>query len=311
MRVAGAQVTTVVLTHNRKQLLSEALDAVLGQSVAPAHVHVVDNASSDGTEEMLAARSGIEVHRLPSNRGGAGGFAHGVEVARQDEADWLWMMDDDAEPEPDCLERMLASPAAADPSTVALCSTVRGRDGEIQAMHRGDFRGRPVPLPEDAYSREHADVGYATFVGLLVRMDAARALDPPKAEFFIWADDFEYSYRLRERGAIRLVPSSVIRHKDVAPTFTTRRAAFFNRALGWELYATPYRTAWRNYFGIRNYVWMKRNHEGLTPFGLIGVLGQFVAKALMYDEKPFHRIPQLTRYALDGWRGRFVNPPPP
>ena len=311
MRVAGARVSTVVLTYNRRQLLGEAIDAVLGQTHAPARVHVVDNASTDGTDEMLRARSGIEHHRLASNLGGAGGFSRGVEIARRDDADWLWMMDDDAEPAPDCLERLLASPAASDPTTVALCSTVRGRDGEIQTMHRGEFRGRPVPLDPSAYEGPVADVGYATFVGLLVRMDVARALDPPKAEFFIWADDFEYSYRLREKGAIRLVPDSVIKHKDVAPTFTTRRASFFNRMLGWELYATPYKTAWRNYFGIRNYVWMKRNHEGLSPFGFIGVLAQFVAKAFMYDEKPLRRVPRLTKYALDGWRGRFVNPPPP
>ena len=116
--------------------------------------------------------------------------------------------------------------------------------------------------------------------------------------------------RLRQRGRLRLVPASTIRHKDRAPTFTTRRARFFNRVLGWEYHATPYEGAWRNFFGIRNYVWMKQEHEGLSRAGFAAVVAQFELKALMYDEKPFKRLQWLVRYARDGRRGRFVNMDP-
>ena len=306
--------TAVVLTFNRRELLTECLEAVLGQTRPVAEVVLVDNASTDGTEEHLRERGlldRVRYERLPENRGGAGGFAHGVEVARRErDTGWLWLMDDDAEPAPDCLERLLASRAAGDPGTVALCSSVRGRDGAVQTMHRGSLDGRPQPLPESAYREGAPEVGYATFVGLLVRAGAARTLDPPKAEFFIWVDDYEYCLRLRRHGTIRLVPDSVIVHKDVAPTYANRRSRFFNRVLGWEIYPTRYETAWRNLCGIRNYVWMKQEHQGLGPLGFARAVAQFVVKAIMYDEKPLRRIPWLVRYARDGRRGIFVNIPP-
>lgn len=304
--------SAVVLTHNRKELLAQCLEALLRQTQAVSVVHVVDNASTDGTRDYLAqrgllARPQVRYERLERNLGGAGGFAHGVALAREDDCDWVWLMDDDAEPRADCLERMLADPAAADERTVALCPAVAGADGRLQLLHRGELRGRPLPLPAAAYERGTTEVGFATFVGLLVRTAVARALDPPIAEFFIWADDYEYCLRLGTLGAIQLVPGAVIVHKDVAPAFQTRRSRFFNRLLGWEVQATRYDQAWRNLCGIRNWVWMKQRHEGLSTLGFALILGRFVAKALMYDERPLRRIPWLIRFARDGRNGRFAS----
>jgi GT2 family glycosyltransferase len=314
MSVMSLAVVAVVVTHNRRELLVECLEALFAQTVPVARVHVVDNASTDGTRELLAERGLLgrpDVHYelQERNLGGAGGFSRGVELGREG-ADWVWLMDDDAEPEPDCLQKMLESAPAGDERTAALCSRVVGADGRLQALHRGRLDGRPAPLEPAAYGQAAPEIGFATFVGLLVRGAVARALDPPKAEFFLWVDDYEYCVRLRKRGRLHLVPASTIRHKDRAPSFSTRRARFFNRVLGWEYHATPYEGAWRNFFGIRNYVWMKQEHEGLSDVGFAAVVAQFAIKALMYDEKPLKRIPWLIRYARDGRRGHFVNMDP-
>ena len=303
--------SAVVLTHNRKVMLADCLEALLAQSVPVVAVYVIDNASSDGTHDYLHGRGlldrpQIRYERLDTNRGGAGGFAHGVTVARDDGCDWLWLMDDDAEPRSDCLERLLGSPVADRQTTVALCPAVVGRDGRLQSLHRGELRGRALPLPPTAYAQDAAEVAFATFVGLLVRGSVARALDPPVAEFFIWADDYEYCLRLSQVGSIQLVPSAVIVHKDALPVYETRRSRFFNRVLGWEVQATPYDQAWRNLCGIRNWVWMKDRHEGLSQLGFGLVIARFAAKALMYDERPFRRIPWLVRFARDGRNGRFA-----
>src|SRR3954470_5569324 len=311
VRVTEQRVSAVVLTHNRKVLLAECLEALLAQSVRVAVVHVIDNASDDGTHDYLAERGllgrpEIRYERLDTNRGGAGGFAHGVTIAREDGCDWLWLRDDDAEPRPDCLERLLASQSADDERTVAVCPAVVGQDGRLQSLHRGELRGRAVPLSPSAYAGESAEVGFATFVGLLVRGSAARALDPPVAEFFIWADDYEYCLRLSQVGSIQLVPSAVIVHKDALPVYETRRSRFFNRVLGWEVQATPYDQAWRNLCGIRNSGWMKDRHEGLSQRWCGRVIARFAARALWDDERSFRRSPWLGRFARDGRNGRFA-----
>jgi rhamnopyranosyl-N-acetylglucosaminyl-diphospho-decaprenol beta-1,3/1,4-galactofuranosyltransferase len=307
-----SRVAAVVVTYNRKELLAECLRALLAQTAPVGAIHVIDNASTDGTRELLAQEGlldRISYHRLEVNGGSSGGFAHGVEVARGTDAEWLWVMDDDAEPEPGCLERLLASPLAADPGTAVLAPTVAWPGGDPQLGHRGSWNGRPHGLTPKDYRREGDPVplGYVTFVGPLVRAGAARATDPPFAPFFIYSDDFEYSLRLREQGAMWLVPDAVVIHKEGRNQPMTRRATFFNRLLGWQLTSTTWEAAWRNLFALRNYVWMRTRHEDMGAAEFTYVVGQFVVKALMYDERPFRRIPWLVRYALDGRRGVFRN----
>ena len=305
----------VVVTYNRKALLLECVRALLGQTVAPAVVHVVDNASTDGTREALAEAGLLErvrYHPLAVNGGSSGGFARGVELAREGEQDWIWVMDDDAEPRPDCLERLLASPHAADPATAVLAPTVAWPDGAPQLGHRGRWDGRPHGLGPADYRADGAPVrlGYVTFVGPLVRTAAARATEPPFAPFFIYSDDFEYSVRLARQGAMWLVPGAVVAHKEARNQPMTRRAELFNRLLGWQLTSTTWEAAWRNLFALRNFVWLRTRHEGMGTGEFAFTVAQFVLKAFMYDEKPLRRVPWLVRYALDGRRGVFRNVTP-
>jgi GT2 family glycosyltransferase len=310
----AARVAAVVVTYNRKTLLVECLRALLQQTVPVTVIHVVDNASTDGTRELLEEAGllgapGVQLHRLEVNSGSSGGFARGVEIARATDCDWIWVMDDDAEPRPDCLERLLAAPAAADAATSALAPTVAWPDGAPQLGHRGRWRGRPLGLGPEDYRADGppVELGYVTFVGPLLRAAAARAIDPPFAPFFLYSDDFEYSLRLRRTGALWLVPGAVIVHKEARNPPLTRRGTFFNRVLGWQLSATTYEAAWRNLFALRNYIWLRTRHEGMGRAQFAWVLAQFVLKALMYDERPLRRVPWLIRYGLLGRRGVFRN----
>ena len=104
----GERVCAVIVTYNRKALLKECLEAVLAQTRPPDHVLVVDNASTDGTAEMLREEfPQVEVLRLPENQGGAGGFHEGMKRAYEEGFDWLWLMDDDTIPRPEALEALL------------------------------------------------------------------------------------------------------------------------------------------------------------------------------------------------------------
>lgn len=305
------RVAAAIVTYNRGELLVECLRAVLAQEPAVERVVVVDNASTDGTPGRLRAAGlldepRIAYERLERNAGSSGGFARAIDAARGGGVDWVWVMDDDAEPRPGSLARLLASQWAADPGVAVLCQKVVNPDGSVQLGARGQLDGVvPTALGPD----EHADgaaLGYATFVGMLVRGEACRATDPPKAEFFIWCDDYEWCLRLRRQGTLRLVAASEIVHKDAGHGFTTRRARVVNRLTGWSYAATPYSGFWRNQCGIRNYVWMRKEYLGESAAGAVATVARFVAKALLYDERPLRRIPWILKAGLDGRLGVFA-----
>jgi len=103
-------VAAVVVTCNRRELLAQCLDALLAQTRPVDAIYVIDNASTDGTSEMIAKRytGRIIYERLPENTGGAGGFHHGIKRAYEAGYDWIWAMDDDCIPSHHALKTLVS-----------------------------------------------------------------------------------------------------------------------------------------------------------------------------------------------------------
>ena len=78
-------ISVVIPTYNRAGTLKRAIDSVLNQDYRNIEVIVVDDASSDGTGEILAAMSDprlrVVVH--DTNRGVAAATNTGIRAARQ------------------------------------------------------------------------------------------------------------------------------------------------------------------------------------------------------------------------------------
>lgn len=305
-------VHALIVTRNRKRLLAECLRAVLSQTHPVGGVIVFDNASSDGTGEWLAAEGLtasplVEFHRGEVNTGGAGGFAEVLALGLKTGADWLWLMDDDAEPQPDALEQLLLSSSADNEATVALCTAVVHPDGSIDPLHRCRMGRFVTPLPLAAYAPgTHAEVDCASFVGLLVRASAVGAVGLPRAEFFLGYDDAEYSLRLRALGDIRLVPASVITHKIViGGGEATQRSIWWNRVLRAHYTASPWESYWKDLYRVRNFIALRVTHEGMSSWQLVVVILGYVIKTLLYETRPLRRIPWILRFAVRGRRGDF------
>lgn len=308
-------VTAFVLTRNRKVLLAECLRGLRAQTHPVDTIIVLDNAGDDGTREHLEAEgllAHVRFERRDVNTGGAGGYREGVRLAEQTGADWIWLMDDDAEPRPDALERLLASAPAQDGGTAAVCTSVVHPDGTLDLQHRCTMGRFITPLPQRAYAPgTNAEVPCASFVGLLMRTSAVRRAGLPLAEFFIGYDDAEYSLRLRHSGTIRLVPEAQMLHKvPIGGGNATPRSRLVNRVLGLTYVPTPWPQFWRDLYRIRNFMWIKQEHEhpSLPAFALL--TAGYVVKALLYDPQPLRRIPLLIRYARKGRTNDWTAPTP-
>jgi glycosyltransferase involved in cell wall biosynthesis len=105
-RPSAPEVSVVVPTHNRKDLLLRTLRSVLGQREVELEVLVVDDGSTDGTERLIRSLSDQRValirHEAP--RGVAAARNAGAEAAR---GGWIALLDDDDLWAPDKLARQL------------------------------------------------------------------------------------------------------------------------------------------------------------------------------------------------------------
>ena len=256
------RVCAVIVTYNRKALLRECLKAVLSQTRPPDHVLVVDNASTDGTPEMLQEEfPQVEVLRLPENQGGAGGFHEGMKRAYEQGVDWLWLMDDDTIPKAKALEALLeAARLPLDPRPRVLASR--------QLLPNG------LPHPTTAFVNptdprhpfrwlrlrpRYRPIRWALFTSVLLHRSLVEEHGLPHKAFFIWEDDLEYTARALRRGLGLQVRDSEVIHKSASKPYIS---------------ATTGEN--RLFYGVRNRIWVLRS----PAFGPLGKA--FLALQLLF-----------------------------
>ena len=247
------QVTAVVVTYNRRDLLLESVAAVLAQDRAADAVIVVDNDSEDGTAAAVREKfPAVRLAEFKRNSGGAGGFAGGMALALAGGADLIWLMDDDTVPEPGALGALLAArdraAASAGGPPALIASQVLWTDGREHPMNTP----RRKPFAAKAERLAAAAVGCvpirsASFVSILVDAAQARRRGLPRADYFLWNDDFEFTTRLLRGNTGLLCPASVVVHKT--KTFGS----------------TDVDPGDRFFYEVRNKIWMFKDRAPLAP----------------------------------------------
>jgi rhamnopyranosyl-N-acetylglucosaminyl-diphospho-decaprenol beta-1,3/1,4-galactofuranosyltransferase len=247
-------VAAVVVTYNRRPLLMEALAAVQAQTRPADTVIVVDNASTDESAAAVRERfPAARLERLARNTGGAGGFAFGMALALAGDggrpADLIWLMDDDTIPEPGALAALLEARdrhPGGPPALIA--SRVVWTDGRPHPMNTP--RVKPFARPDERRAAAAAGcepIRSASFVSVLVDAAVSARRGLPRADYFLWNDDFEFTTRLLRGQAGLLCPASVVVHKT---------AAFG----GTDADPGP-----RFFYEVRNKIWTLRTGAALAP----------------------------------------------
>ncbi len=221
------KVCAVIVTFNRKTLLMRTLTALYAQTRPVDTILIIDNASSDGTPELLVeqgflAKDNLIYQRLDNNTGGAGGFYIGVKHAYEMGYDWLWLMDDDGYPTPTCLEKLLAYRTDFDFYGPLVLS-----DDDKTAL------SFPITLPaSNKIIRTKQQIPTANsnailsdvlipFNGVLLDSNLVKKIGFPESMFFIWGDDIEYTKRARQAGARIATLSDIEFYHPTAPDLGT------------------------------------------------------------------------------------------
>ena len=174
----------VIVTYNRKAMLQRCLRALCTQTAGVPELWVIDNASTDGTAELVAQLNLPTMHyyNTGKNLGGAGGFACGIQQAACSGAEYLWIMDDDCLPEPDALQQLLQADAELDGQYGWLSSRALAPDGKDQPMNLQ----RSTPYKDLAsFAGPRQPAVMASFVSLFLRSSTVQRFGLPIAEFFI------------------------------------------------------------------------------------------------------------------------------
>lgn len=87
-------VSAVIITHNRKQLVMRAVESVLEQTYSNVECIVVDDASTDGTNELFADNNEVQYIYIPQSESRGGNHARNVGIAAA-KGEYIAFLDDD------------------------------------------------------------------------------------------------------------------------------------------------------------------------------------------------------------------------
>lgn len=214
------RICAIVSTFNRKEILLKCLSALLEQRKPLDCIIIVDGPSIDGTPELLLKKGFI--NKLPPTSsynnmwmtstiycykeqkikifyvriyhdiGGAGQFYEGLKLAYAYKYDWIWLMDDDAYPEPDALEKLVLATA-----------------------------GNELVIARPSIKEDDVDelIFAPFFAGGLFSRQVIKVLGLPLKDLFIYWDDVEYIMRIEKLKIKRYikiinVKDAKIKHKD-------------------------------------------------------------------------------------------------
>ena len=246
-------VTAVLVAHNGARWLPQTASGLRAQTRPPQRFVGVDTGSTDDSAEILAQLLGPE-RVVPAPAATAFGAAvdlgvaatdsrygesyppdgQGAEVASDgtggEPVQWLWLLHDDAEPEPDALEALLRL-VDSSPTVAVAGPKIRGWTDRRLLLEVGVTIARSGRRETGLERREHDqgqhdgvhDVLAVSTAGMLVRRDVWHRLGGLDPALPLFRDDVDFGWRVNAAGHRVVCVTDAVVHHAAAATAGRRR----------------------------------------------------------------------------------------
>jgi GT2 family glycosyltransferase len=277
---------------------------LLNQTYPLDAIYIIDNASTDGTFELLLEKGyinkvfslenkpiedvktiklpkfnkAINIHyvRMGKNTGGAGGFYEGIKRGHDAGFDWFWLMDDDGCPLKDCLENLISCAYNFKSEIIAPMVINISEDENFRFIvldKEGEkYIGWKCREIKEKF-QEFFPYGLSAFHGVLISSDAIKTIGFPKKELFIWGEEYDYLYRARKYYTCGTCTKAIFKHP--LPSIKYIKCGIFGHV--------PLLDNTRLYYLIRNKVYLNKKYFSKVK-GIEFALRQMI-KFLFYSLK--------------------------
>lgn len=251
-------VGVVIVNRNLRDSLRETLESFRKVNYPGLKVVVSDNASTDGSQEMVRTQF-PEVHLLA--HGAEQGYARAASLGMKflvDTTDYIFSTTNDVIVEPEMISE-LVNYAEAHPEAGVLGTKIYFHDKPDTIWHAG---ARVHPLHGHSYTfgwlrKDHEryskvrDCDFVGGCGFLLRCEVLRRIGFYKEDMIFYSEDADLCYRIRESGSrVVYVPTAKMWHK-VGTTLAKNRSV-------------------QLYYSTRNGLYLLQRHKvGLYPLTLL------------------------------------------
>lgn len=212
----AVDLSIVIVNWNGRDQVLACLESIRqAPSTLTREVFVVDNSSSDGSADLIAARSPqVQLIRNPANLGFARATNLGLEQAR---GRYVLLLNPDTRIVGDCLGSMVRF-MDANPDAGAAACQLRNEDGTVQrscrsfptlgsllldALFLDALPPRKLTGRYELRDWDHAsmrDVDQPSGAFLMVRAEVVRQVGPLDERFFVYYEDVDWCLRIKSAG---------------------------------------------------------------------------------------------------------------
>ena len=230
-------VTAVIVAHDGATWIPRATEALVNQTRPVQRVVGVDTGSRDRSGAMLAGALGrgavfgmdrdtgyaAAVHQALRHRAAAT-HVPSPAGAPGERTEWMWLLHDDCEPEPDALEQLLLA-AEQVPAAAVLGPKVMDwsdRDVLLEAGVGIDRAGRRITgiEPREVDQGQHdgdRDVLAVGSAGMLVRRDVWDQVGGFDPGMLLYREDVDFCWRVQAAGyRVRVITDAVVYHVEAS-----------------------------------------------------------------------------------------------
>ena len=227
-------VTAIIVNYNARDLIVRCIESLRAEGIED--IVVADNASVDGSEDAVRrADPGVRYHQTGGNLGYGTGANRGVAFS-ESAAPYLLVLNPDTVVEPGAIKTMLAA-IEADPRRGIVGPGIEEPDGTLYPSARTfpdliDAIGHAflgLVVPNNPFTRRYrmldwdhaelADVDWVSGSCFLMRRAAWDAIGGFDEAFFMYAEDVDLCWRVREAGwTVTYEPAARVTHVQGAST---------------------------------------------------------------------------------------------
>lgn len=217
------KVFVAVLHYTGAEDTRACLQAVKGLNYAPFEILVTDNCSPDGSGKLIAQEF-PECHHLslPENLGFAGGSNAGINWCIEHGADWVWILNNDTQVDPDALTHLMRIAEKETQAGIIGAAIFTPNKNGYSRSGTGTIDFKKAKTFERGQIDESADSIACQWVSgcnMLIRATAFKQANGFDENFFLYLEDTDLCWRMNESGwKCLFVPKATIKHAGGAST---------------------------------------------------------------------------------------------
>ena len=295
-------ISVIIPTFNYGRFMCAAVDSVLAQTLPPREVIVVDDGSTDDTQQKLAPYGGRIHYVYQKNRGVNAARNLGIKLSH---GDWIAILDSDDAWHPQKLERQMAVhhrfPDLAASSTTSLTYTGTSPFPAPTVSYSGTPQIQRISLTNLLYG-----IHFSGGSGAMIKRQCFAATGMFD-ELLRGAEDLEMWCRIANQFTIAklLEPLTIVRDHPASVSSQAAKMEAYHRVALERLFGglpqLPYRWLWKRLVLARMHRGVAGMHfEAHNRSGALRSLGRsFIACPLMSGQgRPLIRLRMTFRYLL-------------